>query len=160
MSGFPTGVTVVTTTGRDGEPHGLTCTSMTSVALDPPTLLVCLRQNSRGTLSALLDRGAFAVNLLHDGAANTARLMARTAVDRFSGLRWNPSPLLRVPWLEDDTHATAECHVSGTVARGDHTVVFGEVAGTAKREGAPLLYGYRQFSSWRGAERFSAEPRN
>ncbi|WP_460705513.1 flavin reductase family protein [Myceligenerans halotolerans] len=160
MSGFPTGVAVVTTTSRDGEPYGLTCTSLTSVALDPPTLLVCLRQNSGGTLSVLLGRGAFAVNLLHDGATGTARLMSRTAADRFSDVRWNPSPLLGLPWLEDDTHANAECRVSGTVARGDHTVVFGEVAGTSKREGDPLLYGYRQFSSWRGAERFSAEPRN
>ncbi|GAA1848816.1 flavin reductase family protein [Myceligenerans crystallogenes] len=159
MSGFPTGVAVVTTRGHDGEPHGLTCSSMTSVALDPPTLLVCLRQNTGGTLSVLLERGVFAVNLLHDGASHTARLMARTAADRFSNVRWNPSPLLGAPWLEDDTHATAECRVSGTVSLGTHTVVFGEVVGTAKREGDPLLYGYRQFSSWRHTE-LHAEPRD
>lgn len=160
MSGFPTGVAVITTTGPDGAPYGLTCTSLTSVALAPPTLLVCLRQNSGGTLAVLLDRGAFAVNLLHAGAAGTAQLLSRTAADRFAGVRWNPSPLLGMPWLEDDTHASAECRVSGTVSRGDHTVVFGEVAGTSKREGAPLLYGYRQFASWQGAELSAAETRS
>src|SRR5439155_979792 len=43
MSAFPTGVAVVTTTDADGRPHGMTCSSVCSVTLEPPTLLVCLR---------------------------------------------------------------------------------------------------------------------
>lgn len=158
MSGFPTGVAVVATTGTDGEPHGLTCSSLTSVTLTPPTILVCLRQNTGGTLSVLLERGVFAVNLLHDGAEDIAGRLSRTAPDRFSGVRWNPSPVLGVPWLEDDTHANSECRVTGTMMLGDHAVVLGEVVGTSKRAGDPLLYGFRRFASWRHADRPPAEP--
>lgn len=56
MCSFPTGVTVVTTLDAAGEPFGMTCTSMTSVTLRPPTLLVCLRVGS-ATLEAVRNRG-------------------------------------------------------------------------------------------------------
>ena len=49
MSSYPTGVAVVTAIDDDGNPHGMTCTSLASVALNPPTLLVSFQRTS-GTL--------------------------------------------------------------------------------------------------------------
>lgn len=42
----------------------MTCLSLCSVNVDPPTLLVCLRAQSP-TLVAILRCGTFATNLLH-----------------------------------------------------------------------------------------------
>ena len=41
MGHFATGVTVITTV-HEGELHGMTANSVTSVSLDPAALLVCL----------------------------------------------------------------------------------------------------------------------
>ena len=42
MAAFPSGITIVTTTGADGAPWGFTATSFCSVSADPPLTLVCL----------------------------------------------------------------------------------------------------------------------
>ena len=152
MSAFPTGVAVVTTASDAGRPYGMTCTSLTSITLTPPTLLVSLRVNGGGALGVVLSRGAFGVNLLHSDARETAELMARTASGRFAQLDWRPSPRLGVPWLTHATHAVAECRVSRSLLIGDHTVVFGEVVSTIRSEGQPLLYGFRGYAAWHGLE--------
>jgi len=153
MGAFPTGVAVVTSRDADGQPYGLTCSSLTSVTLDPPTLLVCLRNNAGGALSVVLSSGSFAVNLLHDGAQPMAELMARTAPDRFDRLNWRAAARRGGAGGGGGGHAAAAGRVCGAVVRGDHTVVFGEVVGTENREGQPLLYGFRRFSGWQSETR-------
>jgi flavin reductase (DIM6/NTAB) family NADH-FMN oxidoreductase RutF len=151
MSSFPSGVAVVTTTDQQGHPFGFTCSSLCSVALDPPTLLVCVQNNS-GTLLALRSLGAFAVNLLHDRAHGTALIFASGMTDRFRHVGWEPSATLRLPFLVDDAHSVAECVSVGYAAVGDHTVVFGEVESVSCRNDVPLLYGFRGFRTWCGTE--------
>lgn len=144
MAGFPTGVAVVTVVDTDGTPRGMTCSSLCSVTLHPPTLMVCLRTGSP-TLAAIQRRGVFAVNLVHDGARATAELFASGAPDRFERVRWLPGTA--GPHLPDDAHAVADCAVSRTEQVGDHHVVFGEVlrAGVAEHP-EPLLYGMRRYA--------------
>jgi flavin reductase (DIM6/NTAB) family NADH-FMN oxidoreductase RutF len=152
MSCFPSGVAVVTTVDEQDRPRGMTCTSLTSVSLRPPTLLVCLAAGS-GTLTALRQSRVFGVNLLHAGGRAAAELFASPAVNRFAAVRWTQAAALGVPWLVDDAAAIAECAVSAIQEVGDHSVVFGEVVAvgaTGKR--APLLYGLREFSVWRPGE--------
>ncbi len=150
MSAFPTGVGVITTVDCAGEPRGLTCSSLASVTLDPPTLLVCLHSRS-GTLDALCTRGAFLVNLLHAKGQRAAEVFSLPGGDRFARIAWLPSPGSGLPMLTGDAFAFAECRVAGTQVVGDHTVVFGEVASVRLEEGdVPLLYGLRRFSTWFG----------
>lgn len=147
MSSFPTGVAVVTALDRHGTPHGLTCTSIASVTLVPPTLSVCLDVRS-GTLRAIADQGAFAVNLLHAAGRRAAEVFCSAVADRFSMVAWQPSYLVGLPWLHGDAFALAECRVSGTVPVGDHQIVLGQVVGLINAPENPLLYGRRQFTSW------------
>ncbi|GAA4545301.1 flavin reductase family protein [Amycolatopsis samaneae] len=149
MATFPSGVAVVTAFEPGGRPWGMTCSSMCGVALDPPTLLVCLRRDSP-TLGATLLTSTFTVNLLHSGARATAELFASGRADRFSLVRWRRDGDRGGPRLIDDAHAIADCGVTRTVAAGDHVVVFGEVSEVELRVAAPtpLLYGLRRFSSW------------
>ncbi|MFE2957710.1 flavin reductase family protein [Nocardia tengchongensis] len=145
MSHFPTGVTIVTATGPDGSPRGLTCTSLSSVTLDPPTLLVCLNRRS-GTLDALRN-GRFGVNLLRLGAQQAAAVFSRPVADRFTGIDWRPSPVLEVPHLVTDAFAFAGCVVRDSLVVGDHEIVLGEVCEIRNEPDEPLLYGMRTFSA-------------
>ena len=145
MSAYPTGVSVITAVDADGRPHGMTCTSLSSVTLHPPTLLICLNAGS-GTLAGIRDRGAFAVNLLHSGARATAELFASSSADRFRDVAWLPAERSGAPWLVDDALAVAECSVRARLPVGDHEVVLGEVLSLRYSGGNPLLYGMRRYS--------------
>ncbi|GHE61369.1 hypothetical protein GCM10018785_33030 [Streptomyces longispororuber] len=148
MSRFPTGVCVVTAVDADGQPRGMTCSAVCSVSIDPPTLLVCLRATSP-TLDAVLDSGAFAVNLLHEGAQDVAELFASGDPDRFLQTPWERAPESAGPHLIRDAHTVADCGVVLTQRMGDHVTVFGETRRiTQRHRQEPLLYGLRQFRSW------------
>lgn len=144
MSAFPTGVAIVTSVDADGQPRGLTCSSLSSVTLSPPTLLVCLR-NGGGTLDALMSSGVFAVNILHTEGQGAAEMFAEPRSDRFDRLSWQLTDVVNMPLLSEVTLAVAECVVSNTVTVGDHTVVFGEVLAITQHDGTPLLYGLRRY---------------
>jgi flavin reductase (NADH) len=148
MTAFPTGVTVVTGFDADGVPHGMTCTSLASVTLHPPTLLVCLNARS-GTLAAVRETGWFGVNLLHRHARRAAEVFA-SALPRFGLVPWRATVATGVPWLTEDAFALAECRLTQTVVSGSHEVVMGEVVATCRRYEVPLLYGMREFGEWAG----------
>jgi flavin reductase (DIM6/NTAB) family NADH-FMN oxidoreductase RutF len=122
MGHFATGVTVVTATGPDGVHHGSTANAVASVSLDPPLLLVCLREDSL-TLAALLAAGRFAVNVLHERQLSHARRFARRAAwdgsDRRDGVTGVP--------LLDRALAALECEVHDVADGGDHRIVVGRV---------------------------------
>ncbi|MEU4769918.1 flavin reductase family protein [Actinosynnema sp. NPDC023794] len=148
MSAFPTGVAVVTALGPGRQPRGMTCSSLCSVAVAPPTLLVCLRAGSP-TLAAVEDGAAFAVNLLHGGARHVAELFASGAPGRFERVPWQVGPDAGGPHLAEHAHAIADCEVRRLLHAGDHAVVFGEVrrVSTTAAE-PPLLYGLRRYATW------------
>lgn len=148
MSGFPTGVAIVTALASDGTPWGMTCTSICSVSLDPPILAVCLRCGSP-TLDAVLASRSFAMNLLHDQAQRSAELFASGAPDRFDELAWTAGHCDAGPHLIDSAHTIADCAVADDLVVGDHTVVLGEVSQVHQlRAPRPLLYGMRRYGFW------------
>lgn len=145
MSAFYTGVSVITSVDALGATRGMTCTSLTSVTLSPPTLLVCLNTTS-GTLQAILTSGKFAVNILHRRAAETAALFGSPHRERTIITAAQRSPKLAQPWLQDDCAAMAECRLSTTQVVGTHTVVFGEVSAVEiSDDTSPLVFGQRRY---------------
>ena len=137
---------VVTTLDAAGSPQGMTCTSLASVTVATPTLLVSLRHGN-ATLAAVSERASFVVNLLSSAAAGTARLFAAPVPHRFARIRWRPSAN-GGPWLVDDALGVADCTAVGSADVGDHRVVFGQVTHVLMRDGSPLLYGRRQYRAW------------
>jgi flavin reductase (DIM6/NTAB) family NADH-FMN oxidoreductase RutF/pimeloyl-ACP methyl ester carboxylesterase len=121
---FATGVTVITSTTPEGEPIGFTVNSFTSVSLDPPLVLFCVKRNS-ASIGALRERGAFAVNILHMGQQAISSTFASRAVDRFSGIgveHWD----CQVPIIRE-AMANFECTVDEVHEGGDHLIVVGRV---------------------------------
>ncbi|MFC5290127.1 flavin reductase family protein [Actinokineospora guangxiensis] len=160
MAAFPAGVTIVTATTGSGDPHGMTCSSVSSVSLLPPVLLVCLNRRSR-TLPALLATSKFAVNFLHSQAREAARLFSTPVPDRFEQVRWELSTSHAGPHLLDEAHTVADCRVVETTSIGDHTVVFGEVFDIHRVTSDPpdpLLYGLRDYWSLHPSRNGAAPP--
>jgi flavin reductase (DIM6/NTAB) family NADH-FMN oxidoreductase RutF len=151
MSRFPTGIAILTAVDHTGSPRGMTISSLCSVSLEPPTLLVCLRSGSP-TLDAVLESRRFAVNLLHGTARPAAALFASGAPDRFDRVRWehdSDDPDAGGPRLFDDAHAIADCEVESRHRSGDHLVVIGSVLRVSQFPGRPeLVYGRREYHTW------------
>ncbi len=145
MGSLAAGVTVVTAPAGDG-PRGMTCSSLTSVCLEPPTLAVCLRTAS-STRAAALRHGMFAVNLLQGAAERTARVFSTDVPDRFALVGWRMSGA-GLPLLTEDVCAYAECEVVRTVEIGDHTMIFGTVTDSRVLPGTPLVHARGSYRSW------------
>ncbi len=146
MTYFPTGVTVVAAVDEANTPYGMTCSSLTSVCLEPPIILVSLSTNSL-TLRHAVQQGTFGVTLLDVAAQEVAQRFAAPALDRFTDLAWRFSPL-GAPWIDESMTAAADCDVWRTMEVGDHTLLFGCVRNVEVRGGTPLLYGLRGYRSW------------
>ncbi|MGW0631957.1 flavin reductase family protein [Streptomyces sp. NPDC002758] len=132
---FASGVTVVTTLS-DGIPYGTTASSMTSVSLEPPMLLVSMNRSSR-TGRAVVASRHFAVNVLAEDQSEFASRFARqgssfTDLDIARGSRGAP--------LLPDALATFECRVADELIAGTHVVIIGEVERAGGRAGMPLAY--------------------
>jgi flavin reductase (DIM6/NTAB) family NADH-FMN oxidoreductase RutF len=136
---FPTGVAIVTTTGGDGRPCGLTANAFCSVSLEPVLVLVCIERDA-DSHDCIRDSGIFAVNVLEGerGESLSRRFAELGQNEKFEGVAHRPehtgSPIL------DAAMAWLDCRVTQAVPAGDHTVFIGEVVAGDAREGTPLLY--------------------
>lgn len=138
MGAFPTGVAVVTARDAGGGPVGLTVNSLTSVSLDPLLLLVCIDHGS-ASHAAIVESGAFVVNLLQAADQELSnRFAGKDRAARFEGLAWHDSaggtPVF------DEALAWFDCRVHQTHVAGDHTIVVGRVEACGTRAAEPLVY--------------------
>lgn len=134
---FATGVSVVTARRADGVPVGMTASSLASVSLDPPLLLVSV-DRSNDMYAALQTAPHFAVNILAFDQEALSRAFAAVAPNRFDGVGYRESRR-GVPLL-DGALAHVECDKHSSVPAGDHTVFFGLVTGGTVTDRRPLLY--------------------
>lgn len=150
MASFPSGVAIVTTSGSDGTPYGLTTTAVSSVSADPPTLLVCVELGSR-TLPALRAARSFVVNFMREGRSELCLLFASKANDKFEHVDWTPTGS-GLPRLAEDSLAWAECTTAQELEIGDHVVLIARVVdggGLAGPRDAPLMYYRRSWGVWK-----------
>lgn len=143
LGSFATGVTVVTTSGPDGAPIGMTATAVSAVSLEPPLLLVCIERTAT-VHDALTGAARFALNVLAADQERLSRQFADEVDRRFEGVDWTTGPA-GLPLL-DHVVAHILCARRETTVTGDHTVMFGEVIGGEAFTRPPLLHfrgGYR-----------------
>ncbi|RST14340.1 flavin reductase [Streptomyces sp. WAC05374] len=146
MGRFLTGVAVVTSSGPQG-PHGTTISSLASVSLDPPMLLVCLSRHSYGA-EVIRSSGTFTVNVLGRDQSELAGWFATPGRPRgaagFAGVAHRTGST-GAPVL-DGAVSHLDCRVAQRVVAGDHTIFIGEVAEVGLAASAdPLAYHQGQF---------------
>lgn len=121
MSCVPTGVTVVGTVDVQGRALGLTVSSFTSVALEPPLVLVCIGRAS-ASHDRLIESRSFAISVLSAAQEDVARRFARPPSEgRFDEFSWSPAPSGN-PVLDGAT-AWVDCSIEETMQAGDHTII-------------------------------------
>lgn len=130
----------VVTCQRDGEWAGMAATSVTSLSLDPPSLLVCVNRGA-GIRGSVRHGSAFTVNLLDRRHASVSVAFGGgvPVAERFGTGAWQASET-GVPWLEDGL-AAVECVVDGEIEYGSHSIIIGRVQSVRiSGEATPLIY--------------------
>lgn len=133
VSLFATGIAVITCEDDDGQVHGMTINSFTSISLDPPTVLISLKP---GKAHRLITRaGRFGASILTEGQQHYS--------SHFSGKPQDVVPDFvvrhRVPTLRQCL-AWFECEISERVQVHDHTLFLARVMQCDGLDGSPLMF--------------------
>jgi flavin reductase (DIM6/NTAB) family NADH-FMN oxidoreductase RutF len=128
MRRLPGGVTVITA-GQDNDITGMTVTSLTSLSVTPPRLLVSIKRTA-SSFALIEQTRLFGVNILSSFQHGIAARFSNSRLkghQRFEGLEWHRSasgvPLLR------NTSATIECAVEEIIERHSHGIIVGRLLG-------------------------------
>jgi flavin reductase (DIM6/NTAB) family NADH-FMN oxidoreductase RutF len=144
MARVPAGIVVVSARAENGY-RGMTASSLVSISVDPPWVLVGLEREA-ATRAAVLQVNAFNVSVL----TRSQEFIA----DRFAGR----APVVDVMWesvphrlgangipLIEGCAAWLECRLVGIHPAGDHDICLGEVIGAMAGSGDPLILWDRAF---------------
>ena len=142
-----TGGVSVITAGRGKDITGMTVTSVTSLAVDPPTLLVSVNRDA-SSFPLIRRHGAFGVNILAADQLDVAERFAGrgglTGADRFAGSQW-VTAVSGVPLLVGALSAV-DCEVEDIIERHSHGIVIGRVRNIKNSaRSAALAYWHGQY---------------
>ncbi|MGW3283845.1 flavin reductase family protein [Streptomyces sp. NPDC001002] len=127
-----------------GEDVGMTATAFLSVSLDPPLVLVSVREGSRMD-DLLAEQPLWAVSVLSESQRHIAGRFAMKGriSDRllFEDIPYSRGKATDAP-LVGGALATLECRTEQLITSGDHTLVIGRVltASVPSADGGPLAY--------------------
>ena len=146
MQQLPSGVCVISV-GRGAERSGLTATSVSSLSMEPPTLLVSVNRAS-SSYQALTRHPAFSVSVLAAGHHAVANAFAgrdgAQGVDRYAAGRW--ITLNSGVSVLSDAIAAFDCEVEERIERHTHAIIIGRVRDLITPGGpSALLYWRGQF---------------
>jgi flavin reductase (DIM6/NTAB) family NADH-FMN oxidoreductase RutF len=139
MRAFSSGVAIIAC-GEGEARAGCTATSLASLSLAPPTLIVCLARSS-STLIGLREAGAFSISLLaarHQALAY--RFSGHSGVHgsrRFDTAQW-VTLSTGAPVLADAVTAF-DCLVEEVIERHSHAIVLGAVVSLKESVDEPVL---------------------
>ncbi|MBJ95840.1 MAG: hypothetical protein CMP23_15365 [Rickettsiales bacterium] len=162
LARFASGVTVITTVDSEGRDHGMTASAFTSLSLEPPLILVCIKQGN-STYRLIEERGAFAVNILSRSQEALSNRFAGGIVDEHGN--WSPWPQERDRFADLQLQRTAhsgaaglegslailDCTLEKILPGGDHGIFVGRIQDltlAAGEELDPLLYGGGSYGSF------------
>ena len=144
MRRFPAAVSVITSADQSRR-HGMTATAVTSLSLDPPSLIVCI--NRATLLHDIMQVGRhFCVNVLRrDQAELSSAFSGAIAPEaRFALGTWHVSAE-GVSYLAD-AQANIFCRKVAAVPYGTHTIFIGEAEGANVQDPIePLIYQDAQY---------------
>lgn len=140
MRRLASAVAVVSAKSRDGGAIGMAATSVTSLSMDPPSVLVCVNR-SAGIHASLFIGSKFNINQLG--------VQHREVANAFGGKMPRELRFGVGDWLENesgipalvDAQAVLSCVVDRIVTYGTHSIVIGAVCHvTVGGDVQPLIY--------------------
>lgn len=142
VSRLANAVAIVTTLAHDGTRRGITATSVCSLSLHPPLLIVCLDRNLASYPDFARCRN-FGVNVLRADHVPLARLFATRGAAKFEGPLLRPSEF-GLPSLPDAL-VRVICSAHDRRDFGDHSILVGLVEHLAMTPGEPVVYFARRY---------------
>ncbi|KKB80720.1 flavin reductase [Devosia limi DSM 17137] len=135
------GAVSVVSVGEGAHRTGFTATSVTSLSIDPPSLLVSLNRNSASWPIVQRYR-RFTVNILSSAHRQIAETFAGRrglrGAERYADARWQQHG--QAPALIDAL-AVIECDLDEAIERHSHAILIGRVLSVSHRTGVdPLVY--------------------
>lgn len=133
-------VALVTTRDEQGRPYGVAASSVISVSMDPPSMLVAVNRGASIHPALGLVR-RFCVNVLASGQQELLDRFSQSALrdQRFAGNDWQEGPA-GLPWLAN-APAAVFCEVDRSIDYGTHTIFIGRVRDIAFGSDAqPLVW--------------------
>lgn len=134
---FATGVTVITTKGKDGRNIGMTANSFSSVSLDPPLILWSLSKTAP-SMPDFMDAEYFAIHVLNQNQHDISGNFAKASDDKFAQVSHKVCE--RGLPIIDHVLATLVCRNVNQYEGGDHLIFIGQIEHYQFQEGAPLLF--------------------
>lgn len=144
MANMPAPVAIVTT-GAEGARVGMTVSAVSSLSVDPPSILVCINKNATAYADVIANR-RFGVNIVHFEQADITLHFAQKDVDRFSHGQWQQSRT-DVPLLTGAAAAIA-CTIAAEYDGFSHAILVGRVDEIILATGEtihPVAYANRKF---------------
>jgi flavin reductase (DIM6/NTAB) family NADH-FMN oxidoreductase RutF len=143
MRQLASGVSIVTA-GRDNEWTGMTATSVSSLSLEPPTVLACVSRES--SIVPFLERyWHFAISFLsanqHELADRFAGRSGFEGLERFRSGNW--STLVSGAPVLGNALASLDCKLEDMIQRHSHVIIVGRVLCADVRGRADALLHWR-----------------
>ena len=138
MRGITSTVTVVS--AKEGEnKQAMTATSVASLSLDPPTMLICI--NHEASIHDVIKKGlGFCINILSVGQEDLADICSikEKEAERFLEGNWSESD--GIPYNKD-SQSNIFCNCIKAVEHTTHTIYLGEIIKVLNQSSFnPLLY--------------------
>ena len=138
MRGITSTVTVIS--AKDGEnKQAMTATSVASLSLDPPTMLICI--NHEASIHDVIKKGlGFCINILSVGQEDLADICSikEKEAERFLEGNWSESD--GIPYNKD-SQSNMFCNCIKAIEHTTHTIYLGEIIKVLNQSSFnPLLY--------------------
>ncbi|WP_237188368.1 flavin reductase family protein [Rothia nasimurium] len=139
------GVAIITAEGADGEPGGLTISSLSSVSAEPPIVSFSFKDRT-GSAARIVDADSFLIHLIGAENVETAKLFAVSKADKFG----DTSTWDRLPTGEPLLHGISRVlrvKPIGTLNAGPAVVFTAEVTDFIRHDAnaTPTVYHARRF---------------
>ena len=117
-------VSIMSNKDNADNPNAITVSSVTSISMNPPSLLICINKSSR--IHDTIELGSkFCINLLNSNQQNLSNICSDEEMydQRFKDKNWN---LDDIPFLQN-AQAHIFCKVDKLTSYHTHTIVVGLV---------------------------------
>ena len=124
MRNYIYSVSILSNKNIDGELNAITVSSVTSISMEPPSLLVRINKRSR-IHDTLIKNSDFCINLLNKNQQEISNICSTDSlyVKRFDHDKWNTQT---IPFLEE-AQANIFCSIEDLVPYHTHTIFIGRV---------------------------------
>ena len=131
MRSYVYSVSILSNVSESKEYHAITVSSVTSVSIDPPSILVCINKTA-GIHDSIKLGSKYCINLLtkdHEELSNICSSYEKEK-NRFASDLWDIS---NIPFIKD-AQANIFCEVDQLIEYHTHTIVIGKVIKSTNKD--------------------------